>query len=155
MDRKVEIMKIVYPPGTRVEAILMGTASNRIAPGTKGTVESVDDAGTVHIRWDNGISLGACRGVDWIRAIGHTHPMVHKVKEHPRLFSQLANGQEGGRRVELRFKDRDYQVGDTLNILEWDPQKGFTKREASFTIKFVLDEKDNVGITPGYCVIGW
>jgi hypothetical protein len=29
-----------------------------LAPGTAGTVEHVDDAGTVHVRWDDGRTIG-------------------------------------------------------------------------------------------------
>lgn len=41
----------------------------RMPPGLKGTVVAVDDIGTVHIAWDNGSSLGAAYGVDYIRRI--------------------------------------------------------------------------------------
>lgn len=33
-------------------------------PGTEGTVTMVDDTGTVHVRWDNGSTLGLIPGVD-------------------------------------------------------------------------------------------
>lgn len=32
---------------------------NPILKNTKGTVKYVDDIGTIHIKWDNGRSLGA------------------------------------------------------------------------------------------------
>lgn len=32
--------------------------------GTLGTVTSVDDVGTVHVKWDNGSRLGMVPGVD-------------------------------------------------------------------------------------------
>ncbi len=57
-----------YPKGCRVELISMDDFQ---APpnGTKGTVVLVDDIGTIHVRWDNGSSLGAAYGIDKIRKV--------------------------------------------------------------------------------------
>lgn len=35
-----------------------------LTPGLQGTVETVDDIGTIHLRWDDGRSLGLVYGVD-------------------------------------------------------------------------------------------
>ena len=32
----------------------------KLPPGLEGTVSFVDDAGTVHVEWDNGSRLGLC-----------------------------------------------------------------------------------------------
>ena len=49
--------------GTRVRLIAM---NDRQAPpkGTEGTVQFVDDAGTIHVQWDTGSSLGLIPGAD-------------------------------------------------------------------------------------------
>ncbi|WP_297025712.1 DUF4314 domain-containing protein, partial [uncultured Dialister sp.] len=49
--------------GTRVRLIAM---DDRQAPprGTEGTVQFVDDAGTIHVQWDTGSSLGLVPGAD-------------------------------------------------------------------------------------------
>ncbi len=49
--------------GTRVRLITM---DDRQAPprGTEGTVQFVDDAGTIHVQWDTGSSLGLVPGAD-------------------------------------------------------------------------------------------
>lgn len=36
----------------------------RLLPGDEGTVDHVDNAGTVHVRWDNGSNLGLIPGED-------------------------------------------------------------------------------------------
>ena len=64
----VEQAKKDYPAGTRVELVSMDDPH---APpvGTRGTVQAVDDIGTVHVAWDNGSCLGACLGEDQIRTV--------------------------------------------------------------------------------------
>jgi len=35
-----------------------------IKPGDKGSVDFIDDAGTIHVKWDNGSMLGLIPGED-------------------------------------------------------------------------------------------
>jgi hypothetical protein len=65
----VESIRARYPKGTRVVLIEMDDPRRDMIPGLLGTVKAVDDIGTVHIAWDNGITLGAVYGVDRIRRI--------------------------------------------------------------------------------------
>lgn len=65
----VQRMKDQYPPGTRIQLDFMGDDPRPIAPGTKGTVRSVDDIGTVHCDFDNGRRLGLVPGEDTFHAI--------------------------------------------------------------------------------------
>lgn len=53
----LDSLRTNYPTGTRVKLIQMDDAQ---APpvGTMGTVAYVDDIGTIHVKWDNGSSLG-------------------------------------------------------------------------------------------------
>lgn len=56
-----------YPAGTRVELIEMNDPYREMPPGLKGTVQLVDDAGGIHINWDNGSTLAAIHGFDRIK----------------------------------------------------------------------------------------
>ena len=58
-----------YPAGTRVELVVMNDPYREMPPGLMGTVQMVDDAGGIHIHWDNGSTLAAIYGIDKIRAI--------------------------------------------------------------------------------------
>ena len=82
-DRKiVEQLREKYPKGTVVELVRMDDpqAPN---PGTRGTVIHVDDAGTIHVQWDTGSSLGAVYGIDEILPVC---PVCHKSYSlHPAL----------------------------------------------------------------------
>ena len=58
-------LKARYPAGTRVELIHMDDPYNKkLVPGCKGTVQFVDDAGSIHVRWDIGSSLAVVFGED-------------------------------------------------------------------------------------------
>ena len=54
---EVAEMKKKYPKGTRIELIEM-KGNFSVEKGTRGTVDFIDDIGTVHIIWDNGRTLG-------------------------------------------------------------------------------------------------
>lgn len=65
----VERVRRMYPRGCRVELISMDDPYSRLSPGDCGTVNMVDDTGTVFVGWDCGSSLGVVYGVDRIRKI--------------------------------------------------------------------------------------
>lgn len=52
----VESLRNVYRKGVRVKLLRMND-SYSVEEGTLGTVQMVDDAGTIHVKWDNGRRL--------------------------------------------------------------------------------------------------
>jgi hypothetical protein len=50
--------------GKRVRLINTSDPYTQLRPGDEGTVDFLDDLGTVHVLWDNGSSLGMVRGED-------------------------------------------------------------------------------------------
>jgi len=50
--------------GDRVELIHTSDEFTNLKRGDLGTVGLIDDAGTVHVNWDNGSSLGLVPGED-------------------------------------------------------------------------------------------
>ena len=66
--REAAQIRLQYPPDTRIELELMVDAY-AVSPGTRGTVDQVDDMGSVHIKWDNGRTLAAIPGVDSFRKL--------------------------------------------------------------------------------------
>lgn len=69
LQRHAARCRAVYPPGTRVMLMEMGDDPLPIEAGTRGTVETVDDIGTVHCRFDNGRCLGLIPGEDAFRKL--------------------------------------------------------------------------------------
>ena len=67
-SKPLEKLRKKYPVGKVVELVKMDDIQ---APpvGTKGVVEFIDDIGTIHIKWENGSSLGVVYGVDICRII--------------------------------------------------------------------------------------
>ena len=58
-----------YPKGCTVELIEMNDPYREMPSGMKGVVRFVDDAGSVHVNWENGSTLAAIYGSDRIRRI--------------------------------------------------------------------------------------
>ena len=67
--RKAEYQKKEYPPGTRIVLNSMGDDPRPIQSGMRGTVEAVDDIGTVHCKFDSGRSLGLIESEDDFRTL--------------------------------------------------------------------------------------
>lgn len=61
---KIKEIKQKYPKGTRIMLNSMDDPHHPVPSGTLGTVETVDDIGTIHMKWDNGQSLGLIVGED-------------------------------------------------------------------------------------------
>ena len=66
---KAEYYKSTYPVGTRIRLLHMDNPYSSIPDGMTGTVAYVDDMGTLHMKWDNGRSLGICPDVDSFEVI--------------------------------------------------------------------------------------
>lgn len=78
-----------YKVGSRVELVSMNDPYTKLKPGDRGTVWSVDDIGTVFVKWDSGSSLGAAYGADEIKLV--SPPMPDVVKEQ--ILAIRATGQ--------------------------------------------------------------
>ncbi len=75
-ERKVEWLRKQYPEGTLV---CLGFMDEQGMPsGLKGRVNHVDDAGQIHVSWENGRGLALIPGVDSFHKIGE---MQSKKKE--------------------------------------------------------------------------
>ena len=66
--RQAAETRLNYPPGIR---ILLEHMDDKYAvpDGTRGTVDHVDDAGQIHMKWDNGRTLALVPQVDNFRKL--------------------------------------------------------------------------------------
>lgn len=69
MRRMAQSTKAAYPVGTRLELISMDDPYAPVPPGTRGTVQYVDDMGQIGMKWDNGSSLSLISGEDSFRKL--------------------------------------------------------------------------------------
>lgn len=76
---------------------------------------------------------------------------THILKTWTEYFERVESGQK---RFEVRKNDRDFQVGDTVILQEYDQKEDFTAgNQLTFTISYILPG-GQFGIEPGYCVFG-
>ena len=67
----LDALRARYPKGTRVELISMDDPYNtKLKPGCQGTVDHIDDIGTIHVNWDCGSGLGLVYGEDRFKVVG-------------------------------------------------------------------------------------
>lgn len=74
----------------------------------------------------------------------------HELKTWPTFYEAVA---AGDKTFELRKDDREFQVGDTLHLREWQPS-GYTGRECKRRVTYVLTNAPNFGLMPGFAVLG-
>ena len=84
---QIEHIKEQYPPGTRIELLSMEDPYAPVPPGTRGTVSTVDDAGQLHMLWDNGRTLAVIPGEDSFRVISETEEKQENEQEESELSS--------------------------------------------------------------------
>ena len=68
----VQALRKRYPKGARVVLVRMNDPYTKLRPGDLGTVDFIDDVGTLFCRWDNGSTIGAVFGEDEIRLYDNT-----------------------------------------------------------------------------------
>lgn len=92
-EKQVAEIRLNYPPGTRVQLILMED-SYAVPSGTRGSVEHVDDAGQIHMKWDNGRTLAIVPQVDQFRKLTQQEIMEEQksyIGQQPKLLGYGAS----------------------------------------------------------------
>lgn len=54
---------------------------------------------------------------------------------------------------ELRFNDRDYEVGDILVLQDYNGER-LTGNEAYRTVTYILDDAEKFGLMKGFIIMG-
>ncbi len=63
-ERQLLALRERYPAGTRIRLNHMDDPYAPVPEGTIGEVQYVDDAGNIHMIWQNGRTLSLIEGVD-------------------------------------------------------------------------------------------
>ena len=94
MDRKmVNFIREQYPPGTRIRLNAMDDPYAPILPGAEGEVDFVDDAGQLHMKWDNDRTLPLAPGEDSFTVLS---PKLSTLKLYMPLTADLYERNEYG-----------------------------------------------------------
>ena len=80
-EKKVELLRQRYPKGTRICLDSMENDPFPISSGSKGTVDFVDDAGNLIMKWDNGRSLSLIPGEDRFHVIQQEQSQTEEIEE--------------------------------------------------------------------------
>lgn len=75
--------------------------------------------------------------------------MTHKLKCWPVYYSSLISGDKN---FELRENDREYKVGDILEMCEYDINLGYTGRVSFYLVTYILNG-GVMGLHKGSCIM--
>ena len=85
-----------------------------------------------------------------------TVPKVHELRSWPQFFTPIVAGR---RTHELRRNDRDFAVGDVLELQEFDPRLDkYTGATCRATITSITSDEQpcavsGEGLSPGFCIL--
>ncbi len=110
--KEVERIKKMYPKGTRIQIERMQDPYPPIESGTKGTVDHVDDAGTLHCIFDNGRTLGVVTDADIFHVIDRLNVPI--AERYAYLLGSAIDGNKRLHRVQevAAFICKHGQYGD-------------------------------------------
>lgn len=91
LEQLAKQYKALYPKGTRIELIAMENDPHPIKPGTRGTVDCVDDIGTIHCIFDNGRRLGIIPEEDRFRKLTQEELLDERSEKLIREYLEKVN----------------------------------------------------------------
>jgi len=124
--QQVAMIQLNYPPGTRLILDHMDDPYAPVESGTRGSVQAVDDAGQIHMAWDNGRTLAVIPGVDIFRKLtpqelaeeqqrGHQKPDCPLIGQNGNIYNLMGIASDT-----LRKNGQAEQalnvIGDFVNI---------------------------------------
>lgn len=74
--------------------------------------------------------------------------MVHELKTLPEYFQEIIYGRKT---FEVRYNDRNFRVGDTLLLREWE-NGSYTGKAIERKVTYILDNSDYV--KEGFVIMG-
>ena len=136
MERKmVNFIKEQYPPGTRIRLNAMDDPYAPILPGTEGEVDFVDDAGQLHMKWDNGRTLPLAPGEDSFSVLP---PKLTTLKLYMPLTADLYERNEYG------------EFDDCSTLLEGRELRGYQDQITAALVKNRMLEETERGLMHWY-----
>lgn len=98
--RKVELIRRRYPEGTRICLDHMEDICP-VESGTCGWVQFVDDAGTLHCKFDDGRTLGVIPGVDQFHKIKREQTQTNEQTEENAMSEEITENVEESEKMNM------------------------------------------------------
>lgn len=84
-------------------------------------------------------------------SVAHGEPRVHELKVQTQFWADLWDFKTT---AQLRQDDRQYRVGDVLDLREYNPQFGFTGMNCKRRVTHILRHEDvPYGVRRGWCIL--
>lgn len=90
---QLQFLREQYPEGSRIRLRELNDPYRKMAPGSEGTLTSIDDMGTFHVAWDNGSGLGLVIGEDSFTVLP---PQIRELKLYMPLHAELYERNDWG-----------------------------------------------------------
>lgn len=101
-EKKTELLRQRYPEGTRICLDHMEDLCP-VENGTCGTVQFVDDAGTLHCKFDNGRTLGVIPDVDQFHKIDQEQFQTDEQAEENALNDEITETEDNEESEEMNM----------------------------------------------------
>ena len=116
-----------------------------VEPGTKGTLDHIDDMGTFHGSWDNGRTLGLIYGED---SFGITPPVSIQKQDRYRYVAELSESDRRALLDRLQTRLRESGVSDPETALASAQASRVADLEDTIHIHYVDDSPDRQAVQP-------
>ena len=131
----VKFIKEQYPPGTRIRLNSMVDPYAPVPAGTEGIVDLVDDAGQIHMKWNNGRTLPLSPGEDSFTVLP---PKLSTLKLYMPLTADFYEPNEYG------------ELGENGVTLEGEELCGYESQIAAALKKHQMPEEAERGLMYWY-----
>lgn len=85
---QISELQKAYLPGTRIQLEEMKDPYSKLQSGDKGTVEFIDSAGQIHVRWDNGEGLALIPEADKFKRLSIDDQIIEAETQKEELIAE-------------------------------------------------------------------
>lgn len=150
----VDAMKRLFVSGMRIKLMEMQDPSG-VPAGSIGTVDFVDDAGQIQMKWDNGSTLALVYGIDIFQIIPDncgTKFVIKGVFNNKNIyFNHIENQELWGTDFDIRHCDKSIKGATLYNSIEEAEEACTSIGNPNFKIYPVCPRCHNE--YEGYCAI--